>query len=305
MLFGYIGAYFRYLSSGCSLTNIHTEFRVGITTTSVIIQNVCNSIWETLYEQCIPKPTRQHWLEIANGFSRNTDFPHCIGAIDGKLVQVQKDKNIHMLVMADTKFRFTFVSVTHDNYDSDMEVYNKTALYDDVEIPEPDFLPGKCGKAIPYVILGGDSFGLSKNLLRPYASRYLPLKKKIFNARVLRARRCVENALCILTTKWAVFEKPFTTNLRCAESVVKACLILHNFTIARDGYAFEDTLSYQGLMENDLASRGCYGKGQNIVRDYFGCYFMEQEEQVKQQEQAQQQAQAIQPVTEDTDLEKG
>lgn len=115
----------------------------------------------------------------------------------------------------------------------------------------------------------------------------------------------MENALCILTTKWAVFDKPFTISLRFTESVVKACLILHNFTIARDGYAFEDTLSYQGLMENEVASRGSYGKGQNIVRDYLASYFMEQEEQVKQQEQIQQQAQAMQSAIEGTDLETG
>lgn len=41
-------------------------------------------------EQCMPKPTRENWLEIAHGFFRNANFPHCVGAIDGKHIRVIK-----------------------------------------------------------------------------------------------------------------------------------------------------------------------------------------------------------------------
>ncbi|CAH1979208.1 unnamed protein product [Acanthoscelides obtectus] len=77
-----------YLATGCSLTELHYNYRVGISTASEIIQETCKLIWIFMKEQCIPKPTREKWLEIADGFLKNANYPHCLGAIDGKHIRV-------------------------------------------------------------------------------------------------------------------------------------------------------------------------------------------------------------------------
>jgi hypothetical protein len=38
----------------------------------------------------MPRPTEEKWYEIAAGFQKQAQFPHCIGAIDGKHVRVLK-----------------------------------------------------------------------------------------------------------------------------------------------------------------------------------------------------------------------
>ncbi|CAH1979210.1 unnamed protein product [Acanthoscelides obtectus] len=77
-----------YLATGCSLTELHYNYRVGISTASEIIQETCKLIWIFMKEQCIPKPTREKWLEIADGFLKNANYPHCLGAIDGKHIRL-------------------------------------------------------------------------------------------------------------------------------------------------------------------------------------------------------------------------
>lgn len=41
---------------------------------------------------CIPQPTEENWLNIADGFESRANFPHCIGAIDGKHIRVTQPK---------------------------------------------------------------------------------------------------------------------------------------------------------------------------------------------------------------------
>jgi hypothetical protein len=33
---------------------------------------------------CIPKPTKEQWELTALEFERRSNFPHCLGAVDGK-----------------------------------------------------------------------------------------------------------------------------------------------------------------------------------------------------------------------------
>jgi len=38
----------------------------------------------------MPEPTQEHWLKIAETFLSVTNFPNCIGAIDGKHIRIVK-----------------------------------------------------------------------------------------------------------------------------------------------------------------------------------------------------------------------
>lgn len=51
----------------------------------------------------------------------------------------------------------------------------------------------------------------------------------IFNYRLSRARRCVENALGILAARWRIFRKPKIADKENIINMVKACIVLHNF----------------------------------------------------------------------------
>ena len=66
--------------------------------------------------------------------------------------------------------------------------------------------------------------------MRPYPETDLSCKeKKIDNNRHSSARRVIENALRILSTRWRIFYKPIKSTLENTENYTVACLALHNY----------------------------------------------------------------------------
>ena len=63
---------------------------------------------------------------------------------------------------------------------------------------------------MPFHIVGDEAFPLQRNLMWPFAGRAggLSQKQKVFNYRLSRARRIVENTFGILAARWRVFQRP-------------------------------------------------------------------------------------------------
>ena len=139
-------------------------------------------------------------------------------------------------------------------------------------MPEPKLLSNyENGKAMPLVLVGDEAFAFSEHILRPYPSRNLSQKQRIFSYRLTRARRMIECSFGILANKWRIFHRPLDTNTEFCDSIVKACCILHNYVRKNDGLHFEDTL-YECPIES-IASIGTRGNIQGIVaRNYFANY---------------------------------
>ena len=81
----------RYLATGDSFRTISASFCIGSTVSSIIPQ-VCDALWEKLSKTHLMAPTCKDLLEIASQFEI-WNFPHCIGAMDGKHVVLQCPKN--------------------------------------------------------------------------------------------------------------------------------------------------------------------------------------------------------------------
>lgn len=79
----------RYLAFGDSMKSMSYAFRVAPQTVSEIISETCSAIWECLGDKVLRKPTTKDWKAIANDFERKWNFPHCIGAVDGKHIVIQ------------------------------------------------------------------------------------------------------------------------------------------------------------------------------------------------------------------------
>jgi len=63
------------------------------------------------------------------------------------------------------------------------------------------------------------------------ALRTLTIPQRIFNYRLSRARRIIENAFGILVVKWQILANQICYKVENAESIVMALLCLHNFLI--------------------------------------------------------------------------
>lgn len=284
---------FRYLASGCSFADLHYSYRLGRTTISEIVQEVCESIWINLKIECLSPPTTESWLDIAQGFESRANFPHIIGAIDGKHIRVIKPANtgtlyynykhffsIVLLAVCDSNYKFTYVDIGAYGKCSDSSVFKDSGFYKNLmngncNIPDDAVIEGIEGQ-MPYFLVGDEAFSLSNHILRPFAGNNLTRNKRIFNYRLSRARRYIECTFGILANKWRIFHRPINVNIKLAVSIVKACCILHNFVRERHGVNFEQTLHAQhdeGLEDIprgpvQRASRSVINN-RNLLADYF------------------------------------
>lgn len=88
---------------------------------------------------------------------------------------------------------------------------------------------------VPYFFLGDSGFPLCERIMTPYSyrGRQPTDDEKIFNYRLSRARRCVENAFGILSTKWMCLSRCMFCNPHRAQKIVSACSLLHNFLLKK------------------------------------------------------------------------
>ena len=82
---------------------------------------------------------------------------------------------------------------------------------------------------IPYVIVGDEAFPLKLNMLRPYPGKNLSEAEAIFNYRLSRACRIIENSFGILAARWYLFRRPIIANPNGVVTYTKATIALHNY----------------------------------------------------------------------------
>lgn len=85
-------------------------------------------------------------------------------------------------------------------------------------------------------MLGDAAFPLSMHMLRPFpqSSTSSDFESCVFNYRLSRARRCIENAFGILAARWRIFRKPITASLSTVIAIVKASICLHNYVMLQE-----------------------------------------------------------------------
>jgi len=240
----------------------------------------------------MPEPTTEIWANIANEFFRKTNFPNCIGAIDGKHIRCMKPIgsgsnfynykkyfSVVLMALADANLKFIAIGKGAYGKEEDSTVFQNSALGQKLysgtlNLPQPKCLPNSSDNMPqPFVVVADEAFKLSTNLLKPYPSRQLTARKRVFNYRLSRCRRSVECAFGVLANKWRVFHTPIMVKPDTVDSIVKACCILHNFVRQRDGINFEDAETHPFSdfrnVERNHEIRG------TSIRDSFADYFMD------------------------------
>lgn len=149
---------------------------------------------------------------------------------------------------------------------SDGGVIEHTVFYNKLKtnslcIPGPDQLSNS-EKILNYVFIGDEAFTLTPHFLKPFSQRELTNERRIFNYRLSRARRIVENAFGILGTRFRIFQTAINLKLENIDIIVMTCCVLHNFLRRKysasytpiGSFDFEDTIEGTlslGLRTND------------------------------------------------------
>lgn len=164
----------------------------------------------------MPQPTTETWLQISDVFYEKTNFPNCLGAIDGKHIRCKNPNNVGslyynykkyfsivLMAVVDANLNFIAIDVGAYGREADSSVFRESAfgkkLYSNLlQIPEPSTLPSTENNIQPYVFVADEAFGLHTNILRPFPGRGLNETRRIFNYSLCRARRTVECAFGVL-----------------------------------------------------------------------------------------------------------
>ena len=239
-----------FLATGESQVQLSFRFQRGRATICKILSETCGVIWDVLCPNylCIPK-SEEEWKDIASGFWESWNFPNCLGAIDGKHFVIQcpklsgslfynykKSFSSLVLAMCDSNYKFIYVDIGSAGREGDSSVFKESKLFKSLEdgslhIPPPCPTPGSQVE-LPHVIVGDEAFPMKPYLMRPYPGRgreILPYSQKVYNYRLSRARRVIENAFGILVARWRIFRSAMHADIQNCEVYIRAALVLHNY----------------------------------------------------------------------------
>ncbi|XP_071649495.1 uncharacterized protein [Temnothorax longispinosus] len=235
------------------MVSISYQYLLGCTTISNIISETCEAIWNMLCPVVLPSSlTKEDWLRIAADFENQCNFPHCIGAIDGKHIVIQCPANagstyynykhshsVVLMAICDANYLFTFVDIGAYGRRSDGGIFRECQFGKKFEqkklnVPNAETI-FENGPILPYCLVGDEAFPLKEYLLRPYPGRGgLNKEKNIFNYRLSRARRTIENTFGILASQWRILRKPIISTVETSEKIVQAIVCLHNWLRKQD-----------------------------------------------------------------------
>lgn len=88
---------------------------------------------------------------------------------------------------------------------------------------------------VPYCVIADDAFPLLRNIMKPYSFKSQSISERVFNYRLSRARRVVENAFGIIACLLRVLHKPLEVQPKIAIPIICSICVLHNFLLSRSG----------------------------------------------------------------------
>ncbi|KAL0158163.1 hypothetical protein M9458_046239 [Cirrhinus mrigala] len=171
-----------------------------------------------LVEDYMPVPTTEDWRDIVSEFYHRWNFPNCLGSVDGKHLVIQAPNNsgslfysykgtfsiVHLAVV-DAKYCFRIIDVGSYGKTSDGGTLMANSPFGNglrngtLCLPEDTLLPGAdhLGPQ-PHVFIADETFPLRRDLMRPFPGTTLPIRDRVFNYRLSRARLTLENVIGIL-----------------------------------------------------------------------------------------------------------
>lgn len=214
------------------------------------------------------------WLKISAEYDKKWNFPNCLGSMDGKHVMIQAPPNsgsdffnykgyfsLILFAIVDADYCFTYVAVGFQGRLSDGGVFEHTTFKELMEksrlhTPKPRNLLGG-HYPIPFVILADDAFPLKPWIMKPFVGTHEKGSlKRVYNYRLSRGRRIVENVFGILSCVFRVLRKPMLLAPEKAEKVVLTAVHLHNFLrrsiSSTSTYTPPGTFDFENVETHDL-----------------------------------------------------
>lgn len=245
----------------------------------------------------MPCPNKLTFETTEKIFSSRWNFPNVVGCLDGKHIRIRcpsktgslyfNYKNYYSIILfalCDANCKFLAIDVGSYGREGDAGIFQKSHIgefirNDRFDLPDPKQLPNS-NIIAPHVFLGDEAFPLLKNLLKPFrrALAATDKHKAIFNYRLSRARRLVENSFGLLANRFRIFHTVIDIKPTTLQSLVTSACIIHNILLDEtpmheNGGTIETECNNRlnSVFEDDdqLESQSDAIKIRNIFKDYF------------------------------------
>ena len=179
----------RFLATGETFSSLNLQFCISERAISYIVNSVSKAIVSYIGKEYIKLPScSQEWLQMPETFLSRWNFPNCLGAIDGKHLQIRplpdtgsgyfnykKTFSIILLAIAGPDYECIYAGIGSNGRMNDSGVWNASDMRkriedDDLGIPAPKPLPFGWIK-VPYVFIGDDAFALKTYMMKLYPQK--------------------------------------------------------------------------------------------------------------------------------------
>lgn len=171
------------------------------------------------------------------------------------------------MAVCDADYIFTLVDIGAFGSQSDGEIFKESTFGQALESGTIK-LPAAITKYkyyVSYYFVGDEAFPLKSYILRPYPGKNLNSEKRIFNYRLSRARRTIENAFGILVSRWQILLNNIIADVETVEKIVAATVCLHNFLCISEQDMQEKVYCPPSFIDNVNCSDGSITPG--LFRD--------------------------------------
>jgi hypothetical protein len=137
-------------------------------------------------------------------------------------------------------------------------------------MPKNDaIIPG--GPELPYFFIGDEAFALTERMMKGYPKSTGDKSQQVFNYRLSRARRIVENCFGMMANRFRILLGSFENTPENAITIMRTIIALHNFLLTEKISAkFNSSRFENGVMngENDVDECGGEVTFNNISHDW-------------------------------------
>ena len=245
----------RHLATGNSYASLSYCFRVSKSAIAIFVPKVCQAITDAYKDEVMKCPrTPEDWRNVAKGFATRWQYYNCGGALDGKHVPIQKPshagsmyynyKKFHSIVLmavADANYKFIYVDVGAEGSAGDGGTWYRCTLHDAIEqqrvgFPDASPLPND-DTPVPFHLVADDAFAMKTWMMKPYSHHTQAHHERIFNYRLSRARRVVENAFGLMQARLRIFGTTMLQHPRNVKKITMCGCVLHNLILDRYPFA--------------------------------------------------------------------
>lgn len=167
--------------------------------------------------------------------------------------------SIVLFAVVDAHYNYMYADVGCQGRVSDGGVFRSTSFFkklvtNNLNLPDNEPLMGR-EMLVPPVLVADDAFPLTTSIMKPYpGSSEKGSPQRIFNYRLSRARRVVENVFGQMSAIFRVFRKPIDLQPDKVVLVVLTCIHLYNYL--RRNYETRNTYYPPGTFDSECIVTG-------------------------------------------------